>query len=111
MAQGGDPAGNGTGGPGYRFKDEIPEGYRRHFRGSLSMANSGADTNGSQFFITFIPAEWLNGKRTVFGRVLSGQEAADALSVGDQIVKAEVIRKRGHEYKVVRIEEKKPGDK
>lgn len=111
MAQGGDPAGNGTGGPGYRFKDELPEGYRRHFRGTLSMANSGADTNGSQFFITYIPTEWLNGKHTVFGRVISGQDAADALQIGDQIVKAEVIRKRGHEYKVVRVEEKKPDDK
>ena len=109
MAQGGDPAGNGTGGPGYRFKDELPEGYRRHFRGSLSMANSGADTNGSQFFITYIPTEWLNGKHTVFGRILSGQEAADALFVGDAIVKAEVIRKRDHEYKVVKIAD--PGDK
>lgn len=111
MAQGGDPQGNGTGGPGYRFKDELPEGYRRHFRGSLSMANSGADTNGSQFFITYIPTEWLNGKHTVFGRVISGQAAADALLIGDQIVKAEVIRKRDHEYKVVRIEEKKPDEK
>jgi len=103
MAQGGDPQGNGTGGPGYRFKDELPETYRRHFRGSLSMANSGADTNGSQFFITHIPTEWLNGKHTVFGRVLSGQEIADALLIGDEIVKAEVIRKRDHEYKVVKI--------
>lgn len=103
MAQGGDPQGNGSGGPGYRFKDELPETYRRHFRGSLSMANSGADTNGSQFFLTHIPTEWLNGKHTVFGRVVSGQEVADALLIGDEIMKAEVIRKRDHEYKVVRI--------
>ena len=111
MAQGGDPQGNGTGGPGYRFKDELPEGYRRHFRGTLSMANSGADTNGSQFFLTFIPTDWLNGKHTVFGRVITGQAAADALQIGDEIMKAEVIRKRDHEYKVVRVEEKKPDDK
>jgi cyclophilin family peptidyl-prolyl cis-trans isomerase len=103
MAQGGDPLGNGTGDPGYRFKDELPEGYRRHFRGSLSMANSGPDTNGSQFFLTHVPTEWLNGKHTVFGRVLLGQDAADALLAGDEIVKAEVIRKREHEYRVVKI--------
>ncbi|MBI3856562.1 MAG: peptidylprolyl isomerase [Planctomycetes bacterium] len=111
MAQGGDPTGSGSGGPGYRFKDEMPEGYRRHFRGTLSMANAGPDTNGSQFFITHMPAEWLNGKHTVFGRVISGQAAADALVMGDSIVKAEVTRKRDHEYKVVRIEDKKPDDK
>ena len=113
MAQGGDPQGNGTGGPGYRFKDELQEGHRRHFRGTLSMANSGPDTNGSQFFLTFIPTEWLNGKHTVFGRVVAGQDVADALLIGDEIVKAEVIRKRAHEYKVVRIAdgEKKPDDK
>jgi cyclophilin family peptidyl-prolyl cis-trans isomerase len=111
MAQGGDPAGNGSGGPGYRFKDEIKPDYRRHFRGSLSMANAGPDTNGSQFFITHLPTDWLNGKHTVFGRVLSGQEVVDALIAGDAIVKAEVTRKRDHEYKVVRIEDKKPEEK
>src|SRR6185503_13344580 len=89
MAQGGDPAGNGSGGPGYRFKDEIPAEYRRHFRGSLSMANAGPDSNGSQFFITHLPTDWLNGKHTVFGRVRSGQDIVDGLIVGDAIVKAE----------------------
>jgi cyclophilin family peptidyl-prolyl cis-trans isomerase len=113
MAQGGDPAGNGSGGPGYRFKDEIKPEYRRHFRGSLSMANSGPDTNGSQFFITHLPTEWLNGKHTVFGRVLAGQDVVDSLLAGDAIIKAEVLRKRDHEYKVTRIEDPKPppGDK
>lgn len=115
MAQGGDPRGNGSGGPGYRFKDELAPEYRRHFRGSLSMANSGPDTNGSQFFITHLPTDWLNGKHTVFGRVLSGQDVVDALLVGDSIVKAEVVRKRDHDYKVVKIEdpanERKPEDK
>jgi cyclophilin family peptidyl-prolyl cis-trans isomerase/thioredoxin-like negative regulator of GroEL len=113
MAQGGDPAGNGSGGPGYRFKDEIKPDYRRHFRGSLSMANAGPDTNGSQFFITHLPTEWLNGKHTVFGRVIEGQDVVDSLLAGDAIVKAEVVRKRDHEYKVTKIEDPKPpvGDK
>ena len=113
MAQGGDPSGNGSGGPGYRFKDEIKPEYRRHFRGSLSMANAGPDTNGSQFFITHLPTDWLNGKHTVFGRVLSGQEVVDSLLAGDAIVKAEVLRKRDHEYKVVKVGdgEKKPDEK
>jgi cyclophilin family peptidyl-prolyl cis-trans isomerase len=114
MAQGGDPAGNGSGGPGYKFKDELPENYRRHFRGSLSMANSGPDTNGSQFFLTHLPTEWLNGKHTVFGRVIAGQDVVDSLLIGDSIVKAEVVRKRSHEYKAVKIggpDEKKPEDK
>lgn len=105
MAQGGDPAGNGSGGPGYRFKDELSPGYRRHFRGTLSMANSGPDTNGSQFFITHVPTQWLNGKHTVFGRVIGGQEVVDSLIIGDSITKAEVIRKRDHEYKVSKVPE------
>ena len=109
MAQGGDPAGNGSGGPGYKFKDEIPDAYRRHFRGSLSMANAGPNTNGSQFFLTHLPTEWLNGKHTVFGRVIAGQDVVDSLLPGDSIVKAEVVRKRDHEYKVVKLGD--PGDK
>lgn len=105
MAQGGCPRGDGSGDPGYRFKDELGPGHRLHFRGSISMANSGPDTNGSQFFITHFPTEWLNGKHTVFGRVLKGQEVVDALAAGDKIVKAEVTRRRDHPYKVVRLEE------
>jgi cyclophilin family peptidyl-prolyl cis-trans isomerase len=112
MAQGGDPNGDGSGGPGYRFKDEIRPDYRRHFRGSLSMANAGPDTNGSQFFLTHLPTEWLNGKHTVFGRVIKGQEVVDSLLIGDAIVSAEVLRKRDHEYKATKIEPgKKPDDK
>ncbi len=107
MAQGGCPKGNGSGGPGYRFKDETAGAFRRHYRGSLSMANSGPDTNGSQFFITHLPTSWLNGKHTVFGRVLKGQEVVDFLAVGDKIEKAELLRKRDHEYKVVRLAEEK----
>jgi peptidyl-prolyl cis-trans isomerase B (cyclophilin B) len=103
MAQGGCPKGDGSGDAGYRFKDELPENRRSHFRGSLSMANSGPDTNGSQFFITHLPTEWLNGKHTVFGRVSRGQEVVDSIQAGDVIVKAEVSRKRPHEYAVKRI--------
>lgn len=104
MVQGGDPEGSGRGGPGYRFKDELGGNYRRHFRGSISMANSGPDTNGSQFFITHLPPEWLNGKHTVFGRVLQGQDIVDRLRAGDKIEKAEVLRKRDHEYKVKKMD-------
>jgi cyclophilin family peptidyl-prolyl cis-trans isomerase len=107
MVQGGCPRGDGTGDAGYRFKDEVGAGGRRHFRGSISMANSGPDTNGSQFFITHLPTEHLNGKHTVFGRVLKGQEVVDEIQQGDRILKAEVIRKRDHEYKVARIAEEK----
>jgi cyclophilin family peptidyl-prolyl cis-trans isomerase len=111
MAQGGDPTGSGTGGPGYRFKDEITPESRLHFRGTLSMANAGPNTNGSQFFLTHLPTDWLNGKHTVFGRVIAGQDAVDALLIGDSITKAEVVRKRDHEYKVLRIEDPQPTDK
>ncbi len=103
MAQGGCPRGDGTGDPGYRFKDELPEAARRHYRGTLSMANSGPDTNGSQFFLTHLPTEWLNGKHTVFGRVIRGQDVLDRLRVGDSITKAEVTRKRDHAYAVKKI--------
>jgi cyclophilin family peptidyl-prolyl cis-trans isomerase/Flp pilus assembly protein TadD len=115
MAQGGCPRGDGTGDPGYRFKDELTGSVRSHFRGSLSMANSGPDTNGSQFFLTHLPTDWLNGKHTVFGRVLQGQDVVDRLRVGDAITKAEVTRKRDHPYVVKKLgdeksDEKKPGD-
>jgi peptidyl-prolyl cis-trans isomerase B (cyclophilin B) len=107
MAQGGCPKGNGTGDAGYRFKDETKGAYRHHFRGALAMANSGPDTNGSQFFITHLPTQWLDGKHTVFGRVLKGQEVVDFMQPGDKIEKAEVTRKRAHDYKVVKIEDGK----
>lgn len=111
MAQGGDPTGSGAGGPGYRFKDELKPDSRLHFRGTLSMANAGPDTNGSQFFMTHLPTDWLNGKHTVFGRVMTGQDVVDSIVVGDSIVTAEVVRKRDHEYKVVKLEDPKPADK
>jgi peptidyl-prolyl cis-trans isomerase B (cyclophilin B) len=83
MVQGGDPTGTGRGGPGYRFKDEFNS--RKHQRGSLSMANAGPNTNGSQFFITHIATDWLNGKHTVFGQVRSGQEVVDAIQQRDTL--------------------------
>jgi peptidyl-prolyl cis-trans isomerase B (cyclophilin B) len=83
MVQGGDPTATGRGGPGYRFEDE--HNPRKHQVGSLSMANAGPNTNGSQFFITHIATDWLNGKHTVFGGVRSGQDVVNAIKQGDQL--------------------------
>ncbi|MGD9633780.1 MAG: peptidylprolyl isomerase [Pirellulales bacterium] len=110
MAQGGDPKGDGSGGPGYSIKCECYQpNYRHHFRGSLSMAHAGRDTGGSQFFLTFLPTPHLDGKHTVFGRVVEGMEVLGDLQkrnpespggvAPDKIIKAEVLRDRGHEYK------------
>ncbi|HVT89308.1 MAG TPA: peptidylprolyl isomerase [Tepidisphaeraceae bacterium] len=85
MIQGGDPEGTGRGGPGYRFADEVGAGKPRHKVGSLSMANAGPGTNGSQFFITHVVTDWLDGKHTVFGQVTSGQEVVDAIEQGDTL--------------------------
>ena len=85
MIQGGCPLGSGTGGPGYKFEDELKENPRRHQVGSLSMANAGPNTNGSQFFITHIVTNWLDGKHTVFGQVLTGQDVVNAIKGGDTI--------------------------
>ena len=84
MIQGGCPQGTGTGGPGYKFEDEANNGLR-HERGVLSMANAGPNTNGSQFFITHVATPWLNGKHTVFGKVVEGLDAVDAVKQGDTI--------------------------
>ncbi len=84
MIQGGCPQGRGTGGPGYKFEDETRNGVP-HQRGSLSMANAGPNTNGSQFFITHIKTDWLDGKHTVFGQVVEGQDVVDAVKQGDGI--------------------------
>ncbi|HEV8693680.1 MAG TPA: peptidylprolyl isomerase [Lysobacter sp.] len=84
MVQGGCPQGTGTGGPGYKFEDETNNGLR-HERGVLSMANAGPGTNGSQFFITHVPCGWLDGKHTVFGKVIEGQDVVDAVKQGDLI--------------------------
>ena len=84
MAQGGDPTGNGTGGPGYKFQDEFSS--RTHQAGSLSMANSGPNTNGSQFFICYTPQPHLNGKHTVFGQLTQGMDVLKNLVNGDKMI-------------------------
>lgn len=115
MAQGGDPTGTGQGGPGYNIYCECyKDDYRRHFAGSLSMAHAGRDTGGSQFFLTFRPTPELNGKHTVFGRVIEGLDVlADLQRIDpdnpsdvepDKIVKAEVLRKREHPYAPRKVE-------
>ena len=86
MVQGGCPEGSGRGGPGYRFEDETGNGVR-HERGVLSMANAGPNTNGSQFFITHVATPWLDGKHTVFGKVLEGMDVVDSIR-GDDIIKS-----------------------
>ena len=90
MVQGGCPQGTGTGGPGYRFEDEIVPELGHTSPGVLSMANAGPGTNGSQFFITHVETPWLNGKHTVFGRVVSGQEVVNAIAQGDGITAVEI---------------------
>jgi cyclophilin family peptidyl-prolyl cis-trans isomerase len=115
MAQGGDPTGSGSGGPGYQIYCECyGENYRRHFRGTLSMAHAGRDTGGSQFFLTFLPTPHLNGKHTAFGRVIEGMEVLAKLQridpeqpsevTPDKILGAEVLRKRDHAYLPKKVE-------
>jgi peptidyl-prolyl cis-trans isomerase A (cyclophilin A) len=92
MIQGGCPQGSGVGGPGYQFDDEIDPSLRHDKAGILSMANAGPGTNGSQFFITHVPTPWLDGKHTVFGCIVEGQEIVDSIAQGDTIDKIEIQR-------------------
>jgi peptidyl-prolyl cis-trans isomerase B (cyclophilin B) len=85
MIQGGDPEGTGRGGPGYKFEDEFKGNPHKHSKGTLSMANAGPGTNGSQFFITHLATPHLDGKHTVFGKVTSGQDIVDKTQQGDQL--------------------------
>lgn len=116
MAQGGCPRGDGTGDAGYKIYCECyKDNYRKHFRGTLSMAHAGRDTGGSQFFITFLPTPHLNGKHTAFGRVIEGLDVLPKLQRinpddkgskpdPDKIIKAEVIRKRDHKYEPHKVQ-------
>ncbi|MCD9095998.1 peptidylprolyl isomerase [Luteimonas fraxinea] len=90
MVQGGCPEGSGRGGPGYKFEDETNNGVK-HDRGVLSMANAGPNTNGSQFFITHIKTDWLDGKHTVFGKVTEGLDVVDAVKQGDAIKSIKIV--------------------
>ena len=90
MIQGGCPDGTGAGGPGYEFEDEFHPSLRHDGPGVLSMANAGPGTNGSQFFITHVATPWLDGKHSVFGRVIEGQDVVDAVRQGDKIVSIKV---------------------
>ena len=100
MIQCGCPLGTGTGDPGYQFDDECTPERRHDGPGVLSMANAGPGTNGSQFFITHEAQPHLDGKHTVFGKVISGMDLVNKIMQGDVMVKMLVLQKRDHEYKV-----------
>ena len=89
MAQGGDPTGTGAGGPGYQFEDEVDNGLNFSKAGKLAMANAGPGTNGSQFFITTVPTEWLNGHHTIFGEIVSDND----LKVVKKLTNGDIMKK------------------
>lgn len=91
MIQTGDPTGSGRGGPGYKFEDEVRNNPLKHETCVISMANAGANTNGSQFFITHLPQPHLNGKHTVFGKVVEGQSVVYDIRQGDRMTKLTVV--------------------
>jgi peptidyl-prolyl cis-trans isomerase B (cyclophilin B) len=91
MAQGGDPTGTGTGGPGYSFADEFTK--HTHVSGALAMANAGPNTNGSQFFITYVSQPHLDGKHSVFGRLMEGMDVLKAIEQGDAIMRITIEEK------------------
>jgi peptidyl-prolyl cis-trans isomerase B (cyclophilin B) len=92
VIQGGDPTGTGRGGPGYKFEDELKNNPLKHGRGYISMANAGPNTNGSQFFITHSPQPHLNGKHTVFGKVINGLDVVDTIEQGDEMISVSVVK-------------------
>jgi len=92
MIQGGCPQGTGTGNPGYKFDDEFHPDLKHSGPGVLAMANAGPGTNGSQFYITHVATDWLDGKHTVFGNVVEGQDVVDAIAQGDTIESLEIVR-------------------
>ncbi|MDR0552455.1 MAG: peptidylprolyl isomerase [Spirochaetaceae bacterium] len=104
MIQGGDPEGTGAGGPGYRFADEFDPSLRHSGPGILSMANAGPGTNGSQFFITIVPTPWLDGRHTVFGHVVQGQDVVNKTTQGDVINSITIIR-NGSEAKAFKADQ------
>ena len=93
MIQGGDPTGTGAGGPGYKFEDEVQNNPLTHETSVISMANAGPNTNGSQFFITHSPQPHLNGRHTVFGKVVEGQDVVNSIQQGDVMVKVTIAEK------------------